>query len=60
MEKLKVIVLYTKGHLGSSIILNQMTQMSCFDIQAIVRSESMVSWEGFKRSMKAVKNWLVI
>lgn len=52
-KKLKIIVLYSSGHLGSSIILNHLQKMSCFEIQAIVKTEAIpISWQGFLKSLK--------
>lgn len=52
-QKLKVIVLYSSGHLGSSILLNQIKAMSCYQIVAIVKTETVpISWQGFLKSLK--------
>ena len=52
-EKLKIAVLYSSGHLGSSIILNHIQRMPCFEIVAIVKTEAIpISWQGFLKSLK--------
>ena len=49
-NKLKVVVLYNSGHLGSTILLNKINRMKDYEITGLVRASPInTSSKGFKR-----------